>query len=140
MKILLAADDGPFTQKALEFLVGHPELMAPDSVLVVLNVQPPVPPPVSRMLGSADIHAYYEEEAAEVLDPVKAYLDTKNVAYKCSWVTGHASDMIIQQAHAVGASMIVLGTHGRGWLGRALMGSVAQRVVSDSEIPVLLVK
>ncbi|UUZ78599.1 universal stress protein [Polaromonas sp. P1(28)-13] len=33
-----------------------------------------------------------------------------------------------------------MGTHGHGLLGRAIMGSVAQRVVTDSEIPVLLVK
>ena len=35
---------------------------------------------------------------------------------------------------------IVMGTHGRGVLGRALMGSVAQRVVTGSPVPVLLVK
>jgi len=34
----------------------------------------------------------------------------------------------------------VMGTHGRGLLGNALMGSVAQRVVSGSTVPVLLVK
>ena len=36
--------------------------------------------------------------------------------------------------------MIVMGTHGHGLLGRAIMGSVAQRVVTDSDVPVLLVK
>jgi nucleotide-binding universal stress UspA family protein len=36
--------------------------------------------------------------------------------------------------------MIVMGTHGHGLLGRAMMGSVAQRVVTDSPVPVLLVR
>jgi nucleotide-binding universal stress UspA family protein len=36
--------------------------------------------------------------------------------------------------------LIVMGTHGHGVLGRMLMGSVAQRVVSDGDLPVLLVK
>jgi nucleotide-binding universal stress UspA family protein len=31
-------------------------------------------------------------------------------------------------------------THGHGLLGRALMGSIAQRVIADCDIPVLLVK
>jgi len=36
--------------------------------------------------------------------------------------------------------MIVMGTHGHGLLGRALMGSVAQKVVAETDVPVLLVK
>jgi nucleotide-binding universal stress UspA family protein len=33
-----------------------------------------------------------------------------------------------------------MGTHGLGFLGRALLGSVAQNVITDCDIPVLLVK
>ncbi len=36
--------------------------------------------------------------------------------------------------------MIVMGAHGHGMLVRALMGSVAQRVMADCDIPVLMVK
>jgi nucleotide-binding universal stress UspA family protein len=36
--------------------------------------------------------------------------------------------------------MIVMGTHGYGALGRAVMGSVAQNVISGSKVPVLLVR
>jgi nucleotide-binding universal stress UspA family protein len=33
-----------------------------------------------------------------------------------------------------------MGTHGYGLLGRTFIGSVAQKVITDSDIPVLLVK
>jgi len=33
-----------------------------------------------------------------------------------------------------------MGTHGRGLLGRAVMGSVAQRVLADAAVPVLMIK
>ena len=36
--------------------------------------------------------------------------------------------------------MIVMGAHGHGLLSRMFMGSVAQKVLAESEIPTLLVK
>ena len=51
MKILFAADGSSYTKKALAFLVTHEALCGPDDELVVLNVQPPIPPRVKRMVG-----------------------------------------------------------------------------------------
>lgn len=45
---------------------------------------------------------------------------------------------IIARARAVGADMIAMGTHGRTGVAGAVLGSVAQRVVRDSPVPVLL--
>ena len=47
---------------------------------------------------------------------------------------------IVRAAKREKCQLVVMGTHGHGLLGRALMGSVAQTVVTDSEVPVLLVK
>jgi nucleotide-binding universal stress UspA family protein len=47
---------------------------------------------------------------------------------------------ILRAAKREKAHMLVMGTHGHGLLGRALMGSVAQRVIVDCDIPVLLVR
>jgi nucleotide-binding universal stress UspA family protein len=47
---------------------------------------------------------------------------------------------ILEGARQVGAAMIVMGTHGRRGLAHALLGSVAEKVVRESEIPVLTVR
>jgi nucleotide-binding universal stress UspA family protein len=47
---------------------------------------------------------------------------------------------IVKAAKRCKAQMIVMGTHGHGVIGRMLMGSVTQRVVTESMIPVLLIK
>ncbi|RZJ02433.1 MAG: universal stress protein, partial [Haliea sp.] len=57
-----------------------------------------------------------------------------------SWAVGSPAAEIVRAATKAQAHLIVMGTHGHGLLGRAVMGSVAQRVISDADIPVLLVK
>ena len=140
MKILLAADGSEYTKKALAFLVTHESMLNSQSELFVLNVQAQVPGRVSTLLGSAEVAAYHREEGDNVLDPIKKFLDQHGLNYRCESVVGHPVEEILKAATTEKSDMIVMGTRGHGLIGRALMGSVAQRVVSDSDIPVLLVK
>jgi nucleotide-binding universal stress UspA family protein len=54
--------------------------------------------------------------------------------------TGDARDMILQAAEEVGADLIVMGTHGRRGISRALLGSVAEMIVRTARCPVLTVR
>ena len=47
---------------------------------------------------------------------------------------------ILESARATAADLLVLGSHGRSGLNRLLMGSVAEKVVRQTQIPVLVVK
>jgi nucleotide-binding universal stress UspA family protein len=140
MKLLLAADGSKFTKKALAFVVTHEGLAGPDGELMVLHVQTPVPPRVTTLAGATLVAAYHREEAEKVLEPVRRFLARHEIAFNCSWVVGSPVAEILKAVKKQKCQMIVMGTHGHGLLGRALMGSVAQRVVTDSEVPVLLVK
>lgn len=51
----------------------------------------------------------------------------------------HAADAIVHAAERLGADAIVLGSHGRTAVARALMGSVSQGVVRHARRPVLVV-
>lgn len=106
----------------------------------MLNVQLSVPARAKRMLGAAEVAAYHREEADKVLVPIKRFLDRHSVPHRCAWVAGSPAAEIVLAARREHAQLIVMGTHGHGLLGRALMGSVAQRVVADCDVPVLLVK
>jgi len=53
---------------------------------------------------------------------------------------GEPSKEIVEQAADSEADLIVIGTHGRGGFERALLGSVADKVVRTSHIPVLTVQ
>ena len=54
--------------------------------------------------------------------------------------TGHASSTICEVAKDEQADLIVVGSHGRGFFDRALLGSVAHGVLNRSELPVLVVR
>ena len=140
MKILFAADGSGHTKKALAFLVTHPELLGGDGQLAVVHVQPPMPPRVTSMVGAATVHDYHQDEAGKVLAPVEEFLKRHEVSFTSKWVVGSPGAEILAAARREGAHMIVMGTHGHGLLGRALMGSVAQNVLVDSDVPVLLVR
>ena len=53
---------------------------------------------------------------------------------------GSVATVIVDTATKEHVDMILMGTHGRDVAGQAIMGSVAQKVVASSTVPVLLVK
>jgi universal stress protein A len=53
---------------------------------------------------------------------------------------GPAPNLIVKLAGEERVDLIVMGSHGRGWLGCLLMGSVAQHVMRHAACPVLVVK
>ena len=74
------------------------------------------------------------------MEPIEKFLAKHEMPWSTRWVVGYAPDEIVKAAQKDKADMIVMGTHGHGVIGRALMGSVAQKVVNLSPVPVLLVK
>ena len=141
MKILIAVDGSSHTRKAIDYLAKYRGMFIDGNELIMVHVCIGVPGHVARHLNKGVIADYYAEETAKVIDPLKAQLTDLNItAYTIDRRHGHAAEEIIKAASTSGAELIVMGTHGHGVLARALMGSVAQRVLVDSEVPVLLVK
>jgi nucleotide-binding universal stress UspA family protein len=54
--------------------------------------------------------------------------------------TGDPGDQIVSAAEAERADMIIVGSHGRGAMGRLLLGSVSEHVVRNASCPVLVVR
>lgn len=140
MNILLAADGSRFTKKALAFLVVNNLLMESDATLHVINVQPPLPSNATRFLPKGTVNDYHREQAEKVLAPIQRFVDRHKLKCEVQWTVGLVDEEICKAVVKHKSHMIVMGTHGHGLLGRIVMGSVAQRVVATSPVPVLLVK
>ena len=63
-----------------------------------------------------------------------------NCAAAAAIAVGAPATCVMEQAAATACDLIVLGSHGHGWIYDRLIGSVAAHVVSSGKIPVLLVR
>jgi nucleotide-binding universal stress UspA family protein len=81
-----------------------------------------------------------EEEGEAAIDRVEAIAASHDVPVDGRVVRGTPSKEIVRNAETAGCDLIVMGTHGRGGIDRLLLGSVAERVVRSSPMPVLTVR
>lgn len=80
------------------------------------------------------------EESRTYLEGVKAGLAGQGVSVDTAVPYGDAAEAIVQAIGARDADLVVMCTHGRSGLGRWIYGSVAEKVLSLSTVPVLLVR
>ena len=140
MRILLAVDGSPYTQKMLDYLATHPAWLAPVHSYTALTVQPPLPARAAKALGKETVDSYHAEEAQKVLTPVHQFLEKHHVNAQCESRVGHIAETIAQLADAGGYDLLVMGTRGNGALAKLVMGSVATQVLAQSQVPVLLIR
>lgn len=79
------------------------------------------------------------EEATEALNRVERIVGDRAEVERVV-VEGKPHREIVEHADGDGCDLIVMGTHGRGGIDRLLLGSVAERVVRQSPVPVMTVR
>lgn len=89
---------------------------------------------------------YWERQAAERNISAKAYLDNVSNRFnqyrttiKCEVLEGPVAETLASYSEENNIDLILIATHGRSGVGRWLMGSVADRVLRSSSVPVLMV-
>ncbi|HIJ94417.1 MAG TPA: universal stress protein [Desulfuromonadales bacterium] len=81
-----------------------------------------------------------EDGAAKMMESFCATRLSGFTHYKTAIISGIPYDEITRAAEECGASLIVLGTHGRTGFDHLLFGSTAERVVRSASCPVLTVR
>ncbi len=79
-----------------------------------------------------------EEDARRHLNRIAS--EELTHSYEIVVVTGDPAPAIIEAAGQQGADLIVMATHGRTGLSHFFLGSVAERVVRESSVPVMTVR
>jgi len=78
--------------------------------------------------------------AEQHLDDLAARLTKDGASVKTFVRVGNPVDEILRFVDEEKADLVVMGTHGRGGIRHLIAGSVAERVVRASKVPVLTVR
>ena len=90
--------------------------------------------------GWETMYEILKNEGQKAISKVKEYGEASGVEVKEVLLEGHPSSEIIDFAENNDIDLIVMGTLGKTGLDRFLMGSVAEKVVRNSKVPVLVVR
>jgi nucleotide-binding universal stress UspA family protein len=140
MKILIAVDGSPFSKRMLAYLAAHEELLGKQHDYTVLHTVLAVPNRAASFVGARQVDAYYEQEAEDVLRPIRAFFEQQGFPATFVHNVGHPGDCIAKLASEGKFDLVVVGSHGHGELGRLVLGSVATRVLAKCTTPVLIVR
>lgn len=111
-----------------------------DARVVILHVEAPVVvSSQSDLGGSIVLPPTPSREDPTTAGPAKRFRDLGLLVERRT-VVGSPSAEILDQSHADEIDLIAMGTHGRSGLARWVLGSVAERVLRHSGLPLLLVR
>ncbi len=140
MKILLAVDGSAYTKKMLAYLATHENVFTTGNDYTVLTVRAALPARAVSVAGRDVVDSYHQEEADRVLAPVTKFLLRHGISAKAIWKTGPLGVTIAKFAQSGKFDLVMMGSHGHGSLVNMVMGSVATQVLSQCDVPVLLVR
>jgi nucleotide-binding universal stress UspA family protein len=141
MKILHPTDFSECAAQAQATAVDLAGKLGAEIVLLQVLVQTPLYG--ESILNMPKVQSVYDAQRKWTEETLEARADDlRRRGLKASWraQVGVPFEEIVKVAEEEHADMIVMGTHGRSGLGRALLGSVAERVVRLAPCPVLTVR
>lgn len=138
-RILVPTDGSDATQRAIQEAVDL--AAAHDATIHALYVVNTASfasiPTESSVEGVSDM---LEREGDAALEAVEEAAVERGVPVERVQLDGSPAREIVRYAERSDCDLVVMGTHGRGGIDRLLLGSVAERVVRSSTVPVLTVR
>ncbi len=136
-KILLAYDGSEHAQRALDCTRDLARKYGAQVILV--HAFHPIPHEWGTPLRQqAEVHAIGAAE--KIIQEAQAKLADESFAVITELLEGPPAEAILRVAETRGCDLIVVGSRGLGELKATLLGSVSDKVLHHSVVPVLVVK
>jgi nucleotide-binding universal stress UspA family protein len=140
-KILVAIDFSENSDYAFEYaLTLAKQFQAELTLMHVINEPVDLRGFYVPHISFEQLEKEIEEGAFKMMDKFCSARLGDFSGYKTAIVSGIPYEEIIRKAEETGASLIVMGTHGRTGLDHLIFGSTAERVVRSASCPVLSIR
>ncbi|RRV07267.1 universal stress protein [Pseudomonas sp. v388] len=141
-KVLVPFDGSEHSKRALDYVIDLAGKFARPLEVHLFNVQ--ASPIVYSDYLAPDmiegVKAGLHNEANRVLSEAVKRLTAAGVDYKTHVDLGNVAEQVKAAVTQLGCDTVVMGTRGLGSFGGLLLGSVANRVVHEVSVPVVLIK
>jgi nucleotide-binding universal stress UspA family protein len=137
--ILVPVDFTETSDRALDYAVAMAARFEASVVVMHAYEIPVYGFPDGALVASGEVATRISEAAQKALDRLVEARKDKGVKLSALLRTGVAYDLANTVAEEIDADLIVIGTHGRRGIARALLGSVAENVIRTAKRPVLVI-
>jgi nucleotide-binding universal stress UspA family protein len=138
--VMVPVDGSPFSREAVLQGLRLASLYGATLRLVRVASSPPYQAGPEAVLGLASVDAVHAEELAEIYAIAAECRAHSTIKVTASVERGPIVDALCGYARRNGVDVIVMRSHARTGLARAWFGSVADSLIRESGIPVLIVR
>jgi nucleotide-binding universal stress UspA family protein len=141
MKIAVAIDGSPCALRALKAAIDLAEKFRKPPGLTLVVVDWSVPVLLASRMGEKNVGAYHEKNLREYGKKARTLLHRKRLEFhESTHIAEEPSLGLLEYLGEHRCDLLVMGSHGRGAVRGALMGSVTAKMLVHSRVPILIVR
>lgn len=138
LRIAIGTDSSECAREACDWVITHLGKQAPEVILVF--VAPAELYPGTFLPDDYPVKRELEQQAHAALDAAREHFEGVASTVETELVFGDAAEKLLEVAAEKNADLIVVGSRGMGSMKRLLLGSVAGKIASHADRPVLIVR
>jgi nucleotide-binding universal stress UspA family protein len=139
LNILIPVDGSRNALRAVEYVIQYRVLHDELINVNLANVQPRLPKYVTRFVPSHNVRLFQQERAEKTMEGAVDLLAKAGMQHAVHISKGDTAEAIVACAQKTGSQKIVMGTTRKNALARFFEGSIVNKVMALTDLPVEVV-